>query len=374
MIRQPHTVIIVDLDAPAVALCAAAAETLALCAATALPAGDDVPEWINLLPAGAIITTVDGRGPYRVPDAAALVRASLHQAAGPMVIDENHATDLAAPKGEAAPARGWIVDLEARADGIWGKVEWTRTGRRLMADRAYRYISPVISHGRDGTVLDIRRASLVNKPNLRGLVALQQEIDMDLLARLAAAIGLAADTSEEAALTAVAALHAQRAQVTTALQAALDPVAAALGLQAGADQAAVLAGIQQIKAGGDQETIVALQAELVGLANQVKSLTDAGRKKAAEVYVDAEIKRGRVGMKPLRDRYVSMHMADPAGTEELIGALPVLGGGGEIVPSTPPAPGGQVALNAAETQTARLLGLSPQAMADTLKAEREAAL
>ena len=130
---------------------ATAGANVALCAAVALPEDTEAaPEWVHLLPAGEI-QTGDGRGPYRVADAVALLAASLTED-DRLPIDENHATDLAAPEGRPAPARGWIVELQARADGIWGRVEWTREGKRLVLGRAYRGISPVIRHKPTGEV------------------------------------------------------------------------------------------------------------------------------------------------------------------------------------------------------------------------------
>ncbi len=93
------------------------------------------------------------------------------------VIDENHSTDIAAPHGLPAPARGWFTDFETRAHGTWGKVEWNEAGKALVADRAYRGISPVIVHDKNRTVLAITRASLISRPNLKGLTALHQESD-----------------------------------------------------------------------------------------------------------------------------------------------------------------------------------------------------
>ncbi|QRY97257.1 hypothetical protein JT366_08575 [Sphingomonas paucimobilis] len=102
---------------------------IALCAALNIDATEGkVPEWVHLLPAGPV-RTADGRGPYRVNDIHSIVSASM--AGGKLVLDECHATDLAAPRGESAPARGWIVELQARADGVWGKVDWTPEGARL---------------------------------------------------------------------------------------------------------------------------------------------------------------------------------------------------------------------------------------------------
>lgn len=155
---------------------------IALCAATPLNGGDaGPPEWVHLIPAGEV-TTRDGRGPYRVLNMAALAASSLAAANGKLLLDENHAADLAAMTGQPTPARGWIVDLQARSDGMWGRVEWTSEGRRRMADREYRGVSPVISHLADGTITGLLRASLVNQPNFVGLTSLHMahgSIEMD---------------------------------------------------------------------------------------------------------------------------------------------------------------------------------------------------
>lgn len=143
----------------------------ALCAAIGLAPANDAPEWVHLLPAGEVLTH-DGRGPYRVADAAALIAVSLPNGSK-LALDENHSTDLAAPKGLPAPARGWIVELQHRADGLWGRVEWTPEGRPLA--RAYRGISPVIAHKADGTITAVLRASLTNTPNLTGLRSMHSE-------------------------------------------------------------------------------------------------------------------------------------------------------------------------------------------------------
>lgn len=348
---------------------AAPSAAVALCSAFPLPAVDEgVPEWVHLLPAGEIMTG-DGRGPYRVKDAQAVIAASLQAMAGAGVIDENHATDLAAPRGEAAPARGWIKELQAREDGIWGRVEWTAAGERLVKGRAYRGISPAIHHRRDGTVEAILRASLVNLPNLRGLATLhQEETSMDFMEKLRKALGLADDAAEASILEAV---NASR----TELQSALDPIATKLGLQAGADQAAVLAGVEQLATRADADSddiITGLQSEVVTLATELKALKEGGAKTAAQNFVDAAIKAGRVGVKPMRDRYVSMHMEKPAETEELINALPTLGAGNVVVPATPPANDGEISLNAEQRSVAKMLGLDPKDYAETLKAERAA--
>lgn len=146
------------------------ADSIALCSAVALPATGGVPEWVHIIPAGQV-RTIDGRGPYTVPNMVALAAASL-AAGDKLPIDENHATDKGAALGLPAPARGWIVALEARSDGLWGKVDWTGSGRKLMLEKAYSGISPVLVHDRANVVARLLRASLTNTPNLQGLTTL----------------------------------------------------------------------------------------------------------------------------------------------------------------------------------------------------------
>lgn len=339
---------------------------LALLQAVTLP-GDPVAEWVHLLPAGAI-TTMDGRGPYRVPDAAALITQSLHQGAK-LPIDENHAIDLAAPRGEASPARGYIVELQARSDGIWGRVEWTESGKALMADRAYLGLSPAILHDAKGQVLRILRASLVNRPNLRGLTALHQEDPMSLLQRLAALLGLEATTTEDALIERVTSLH-QEAPQATALQSQLAEIGTALGVPENTNAAAILTAARGRSRSDERTVVVALQAELATVTDQLNTLRDGAARSRAESFVDGEIKRGRVGVKPLREHYIAMHMADAARVEKELGALPILGASGTL--SAPPTKiaEGEIALNAEQLAAARVLNIDPKSYAATLKAER----
>lgn len=129
-------------------------------------------QWIHLLPSGTF-TGRDGRGPYRAADPDAIMQASRRWAGRTAIpVDYEHQIDMAATNGRPAPAAGWITGLQARADGIWGLVEWTARAARHLAEREYRYLSPAIRHLSDGTVTAILRASLVNNPNLDQLTAL----------------------------------------------------------------------------------------------------------------------------------------------------------------------------------------------------------
>lgn len=160
----------------------------ALCQAIPFSHGDEpAPEWVHVLPAGQL-DTMDTRGPYMVADAAAVARRSMELAGGKLAIDENHAIDLKAPTGGASPARGWITELEVRDSGIWGKVQWTKAGAAIMADKAYRFLSPVITHLEDHTVTAVLRLALTNRPNLRQIQALNCELTVPLGERRQAAL------------------------------------------------------------------------------------------------------------------------------------------------------------------------------------------
>lgn len=310
---------------------------VALCSVAIGDVDGDAPEWLHLIPAGEVRTN-DGRGPYRIADAAALMASSL-PAGEKLVLDENHSTDLLAPKGGEAPARGWIVELQQRDNGIWGRIEWTAAGRTKAKE--YRGLSPVIAHRKDGTIVGLLRASLTNAPNFQGLVALHQETKMDLRGKIIAALGLG-ETADDDAI--VAAIRAKlEADSDTALQSALAPIIKVVGLADGSDAAAVLAGVQQLKDGaGDDARVVALQSELAGVTTQLNTLAEAGKRKDATAFVDGAIAAGRVGVKPLREKYITMHMANPADVVEIVNAMPILKGGAALTANPPAAGEGQI--------------------------------
>ncbi len=333
-----------------------------------------VPEWIHLVPAGRI-ETFDGRGPYEVSDPQAVIEASF-AARGEIEIDVNHSTFLAASKGGEAPARGWITEMQARQDGIWGKVRWTKEGARLVAEKAYRRISPVLGLPFEGSkqVTSIRNASLVNRQNLRGLTALnfEKEERMSFLEQLAALLGLDAGASEDQVTASIKKLKAG-GEGATAAQSQLSEVATLLGLPAGGDVVAAV----KAKASSTAPDVVALQSAISELtatvaaqSEQLTTMKGGQAKDKAEAFVDGEISKGRLVPKALRDHYVSMHQEDPARVEKEIAALPMLNG-----PSVAPfvqQDGGQISLNAEAVQAAKLLGLSTEEYQSVLDEERKA--
>ena len=149
----------------------------------------------------------------------------------------------------------------------------------------------------------------------------------------------------------------------------------ALGLGSDADDAAVDAALsakltatapqaQQIDL-LEHPTVLALQAQNTELAGEVKALKDGQAQAAATVFVDAAIAAGHVGVKPLRDEYIAMHMADPAKAAKMIGALPRLTG--ETLAGGLPPEDGSVALNADDRAVMALFGVDEETYTAELK-------
>lgn len=157
------------------------------------PGGAEAPDWVHLLPLGEF-RGHDGRS-FRLTDAQGVIAASMRRGVD-MVIDYEHQSE-AAPEAKSGPipAAGWIKALEARADGLWGKVEWTALARELIGAKAYRYLSPVIRYSpQDRQVRRLCGAGLVHTPNLELTALAREEPPMADKpaddARLAAALAL----------------------------------------------------------------------------------------------------------------------------------------------------------------------------------------
>lgn len=96
-----------------------------------LPAGEALPEWLELIPAGTF-TGRDGRSwsnpnPQTVIDATLALNKALQ-------VDVEHSSYLKAPNGDPAPAVGWIEpeSLEVRDGAVLGKFDWNQDGEEIL--------------------------------------------------------------------------------------------------------------------------------------------------------------------------------------------------------------------------------------------------
>lgn len=342
-----------------------------------IPAGQ-APEWVHLTPAGTF-SGADGRGPFTLKDADDVIKTSME--AGRLAIDENHAIDVAGPKGQPSPARGWIVEMEARGDGLWGRVEWTTSGRALIEDKAYRGISPVfVSTKEGGQVVKLLRAALTNDPNLTLTTLHSRTPDMDFLAKLRTALGLKADAAEDAVLTAVTS-HAAIVSAHVALlgAAGLKADAAPADLVAkvtahAADAGKLAAIATHFKTAGldlakltpkDLETHLQARADAdaaelrqtnISLQSRLTALEQTTSRDKAVAFIDRAIADGKP-LLAMRDHYIARHQKDPAGVEKEVDALPSIHDGGVRRPP----PDGALSLHAT---TAEILAAADRHIAD----------
>jgi len=321
--------------------------------ATQLPSGAEAPEWLHLLPPPGVAFAHDRKGgPLSYDDAQALIAASFAQDGPRLFIDINHSTLRAGMKGEPAPAIGEVTEMEAREDGIWGRVAWSSEGARLMADRAYRAVSPVLL-SEDGSVTHIWHVSVTNNPALRGLItSLTKEEPKMEYGKIAKALGLAEDASEDAILAAIAKMmEASEPVEMTAL-------CAALGAEPGASEAELVVLAKSAKAAAQAApSVTQLQAQIAELTS--------------ERWVDAKIAEG-AGIGPeIRADIIALHAESPDRAARMVAQLPALQE--THARTTPPAGGGAVtALTDEQTAIADQLGLTADqraAMLDALKEE-----
>lgn len=209
----------------------------------------------RLIPAGSFRSR-DGR-PVEcaawvlTPEDGARIVREISATTSALVIDYEHGTLHAKKNGSKAPAAGWFKQLEMRDDGLWAVgVDWTAAAAQEIADKTYRYISPVFSYDpQSGRVLKLFHAALTNDPGLDGLTDLaalaadlflphpnHQETSMnELLKKLLAALGLQETATEAEALAAMDALKtnvtALTAQVAAPDPAKFVPIATLTALQ-----------------------------------------------------------------------------------------------------------------------------------------------
>lgn len=320
-----------------------------------------IPEWIHLIPAGTF-TGIDGRGPYDLTSPEGVIAASA-VTTKKLPIDVNHAIDLQGKSGGSSPAMAWIVALESRADGIWGRVEWTPEGRWAMASKSYGFISPVFTHTKDAPhqVIRLLRAALTNDPNLT-LTALHQREESTMLEQLRKALGLPETADEAAVLAAVSVAHAAQVaqEASTAL---MGRIAEAAGVAAGTAGDALVTAIQSARTGAAGTDVDALRNQVVALQNQLSSYVMMTAKDKATEVVDAAIKAGKL-VPVLRDHYIARHQKEPQAVEKEIEVLPSINAGGlgghkpALVAGAP---------SADEQAVIAQMGVDPKVYAETAK-------
>ncbi|KJS28563.1 MAG: hypothetical protein VR64_24025, partial [Desulfatitalea sp. BRH_c12] len=287
--------------------------------------------------AGQTVAGRDGRA--WLNDAPDSVLAAFNSDGRDIPLDWEHATELLAPKGHPAPAAAWGKALQLRDGGaIWGQFEWTERGRASVANREYRYISPVfIYETATGRIRRISSVALTNKPNLK-IKALnhQQSPDQGEHAmtwkELLALLGLAETDTEAQAINAVKKLQGD---LQTALNRADTP------------------SLDKFVPRADYDAAVAraTNAETV-----LQTKTAAELDSAIDSEVSAALAAGKIT--PATAEYHKANCRAEGGLDRFrafVAAAPVVGDASGL-DGKRPAEGS--ALNAEETQVIAMLGLT----------------
>ncbi|MFD2183595.1 phage protease [Rhodoplanes azumiensis] len=153
------------------------------------------PAWVKVAPRGPV-TTRDGRAYQFDPEALA---ARFAADGIDIPVDLDHAIARKTLFGERADAVGWVKELQARADGLYARVEWLAAATAALAARTHRFISPTFKHDDKGTATWLHSIALVAAPALS-------------MPALAAAIGGTAPAPRDPVMLAAAARDFQTSE------------------------------------------------------------------------------------------------------------------------------------------------------------------
>ncbi|MDR0387266.1 MAG: phage protease [Treponema sp.] len=304
-----------------------------------------LPSSIELIPAGETIRGRDGRK-WKNGDPEKIALNSMARLSR-LVIDENHATDLSAPKGGASPAMGWMTGLRAGEGGsIWADVEWTKRGAEAVLNKEYSFISPVFLHDDKNEITVVLRAALTNSPNLQ-LPALNSEMpdnntmEVSMKKELCAMLGLAEAATDSEVLAVIKALNAAKP---------------------GAAQTQTDTSRVDLAAYAPRADFNAMEARALSAEKQIAELNAAGLKKEAEAAVDEAIKNRKIPPAS-RDEYLAF-CSTREGLDRLKGVFSkspaIISAETQAPEGTPPAAGSGAALNAEEAGLAKAMGYTAE--------------
>lgn len=306
----------------------------------AIPLDGSVPEWVQILPPGPEVVGEDSRGWWlRHPDQ---VLAALQGRARPLVIDWEHATEHRAPQGLEAPAAGWVTEYEMRDGMIFGKSEWTARAAQQIADREYRYLSPVLLYQKDNReIVGVTSIGLTNQPNLPLKALNREESPMPLPVALLQALDLPAAATDSDVVTAVTAIKTRLATVNAEL--------------ATARNRAETPPLEKFVPRGDYDAALARASNA---EQQLQTLQTQQRAEQVDALIQKALTAGQI-TPATQDYYKAMCQTEGgiAEFEKFIAKAPAIIGGESGLGGKPPG-GTDVAMNAELRQVSAMFGNS----------------
>lgn len=90
----------------------------------------------------------------------------MNEAGEDIPVDKDHAS-MRPGLDRDTESMGWISRLWANAKGLFGWLKFTRKGRELVEDRAYRFLSPSFALDESGLPVRLINAGMTNMPACR---------------------------------------------------------------------------------------------------------------------------------------------------------------------------------------------------------------
>ncbi len=203
---------------------ASPADVAVIASAIAVPVQDGaVAKRFRIVPFGTFAGR-DGRGPWHLRDKAHAERVITATKAFlngvDLLVNYDHQSEFSAVPGVGglAKAAGWVNPdtLEVGNDGIYATAEWTAPAEAALQAREYRYYSPHFRADKaTGELTRIVNVGLTNSPNIEVSALASQEVGasaegspmkkiaMLLSASALTALGLTAESEDEAAINAI---------------------------------------------------------------------------------------------------------------------------------------------------------------------------
>ena len=195
--------------------------------------GDILPDdgWYHIVPLGEFSVKHGGKRILQIIDdrAVASMAKRFLDAGEKLLVDFDH---FSYDVGQRSEAAGWIAEVEARTDGLWGRVEWSDVGEPAIVNKRYRFVSPVWMPSDCETIssdklrpLRLDSVGLTNQPNLKGMQPLsnrgageplknsQEPKETPSMKKVLSLLSLSPDASEDSAVEALQAIMNSAAEV-----------------------------------------------------------------------------------------------------------------------------------------------------------------